>query len=245
MRPHHLRLEPGQDIQQAFNRLFDVKSPPIGAKAPNVRLFDPVNDRMVPLSDLLREAPLLIVFGSYSCPIFRARLDEVEALAKTYEDRLQVVIIYTLEAHPSDENPYVRGVWLSRVNEYHNVRISQHRSMAERITVARNPPRELATRVRLLVDPVEAPETIDELADITDSNPKNNPAWKAYGLLPNSAFLLGVDGRVAFRMAWFRAGPGLLAAVWNMTEDSRQGQTRICHLDPRRAAAPASPSCSP
>ena len=44
---------------------------------------------------------------------------------------------------------------------------------------------------------VAMPVLVDEM---------DNPLWCTYGRLPNSAFLIGVDGRIVTRQDWNNAG---------------------------------------
>lgn len=245
VRPHHLGIRDGETPYQSFVRLFEEKSPGVGDEAPDVPLFDPETNRMMRIRSLPGDLPLLIVFGSYSCPLFRGRLDDLETLADSHRGQLEIVIVYTLEAHPTDENPYVRGVWLSRVNDTLNVRIRQHRNMEERLAVVRNPPQGLDTSIRILVDPVDYLETVDAISEIGSSNPENNPAWKAYGLLPNSAFLVAANGRIAFRMPWFSVEPTLLANIWQLQNKTRYPDADVCYLHPSDKHGASSASCTP
>lgn len=245
VRPHHVDPRDGEHPYRSFVRLFERKAPDVGDMAPDVPLWDLETKSMVRLGEIAPDLPLLLVFGSYSCPIFRSHLDDLERVAEAYRGQLEIVIVYTLEAHPTDENPYVRGIWLSQVNEALDVRIRQHRSMEERLSVVNNPPPGLETPVRVLVDLMEHIETVDNLADIGSSHPGNNPAWKAYGLLPNSAFLVDTAGRIAFRTAWFDSGPTLVASIWQLQERSRHGQTDVCYLHPGARDDSASESCAP
>ena len=63
---------------------------------------------MVRLSDLLGR-PVVIEFGSYTCPIFCGHVPAMEALAKRHPD-VSWLVIYTREAHPGEATPEHRRV---------------------------------------------------------------------------------------------------------------------------------------
>jgi hypothetical protein len=44
----------------------------------------------------------LMVAGSYTCPIFRNHMPELNAVAAEFADGLECFVIYTVEAHPTD-----------------------------------------------------------------------------------------------------------------------------------------------
>ncbi len=111
--------------------------------------------------------------------------------------------------------------------------------------MAGNPPEGLKTSIKVLVDPMEEIETVDKLADIGSSNPANNPAWKAFGLLPNSAFLIDTSGRIAFRMASFSSDPTLLANIWQLQNETRYPKGEVCYLHAGEKKGAESASCTP
>src|SRR5688572_30527366 len=59
------------------------------------------------LSKLWQEKPTLLVTASLTCGRARSRQPWVTEVAKKYADRLNVAVLYTLEAHPvGDPSPY-------------------------------------------------------------------------------------------------------------------------------------------
>src|SRR5262245_31645981 len=59
------------------------------------------------LSQLWQEKPTLLVTASLTCGRSRERQPWVEELAKKYKDKINVAVLYTLEAHPVvDPSPY-------------------------------------------------------------------------------------------------------------------------------------------
>ena len=77
-----------------------------GAPAPNfsaytLNLNGGVSSGLLELSDL-RGAPVSLIFGCYTCPIFRRQSDRMKQLIAHYGDQVQFVFVYVLEAHPTD-----------------------------------------------------------------------------------------------------------------------------------------------
>lgn len=57
----------------------------------------------VKLSDLYREKPVVLVFGSISCPPFRAQVQQVESLFNKHADKANFLMVYIREAHPDSK----------------------------------------------------------------------------------------------------------------------------------------------
>ena len=78
--------------------------------APNVTLSTVGGQRRNLLEVFQGGKPLVLNFGSHSCPIFMARLKEFTQLVKEFNHVADFLIIYIEEAHPSDG-------WAFKVNE--------------------------------------------------------------------------------------------------------------------------------
>ena len=72
-----------------------------GDAAPDFTLQDTEGKNELRLSDL-REKPVVLVFGSCTCPPFVASLRSVEDLQAKYNDRVHFCLVYVREAHPTD-----------------------------------------------------------------------------------------------------------------------------------------------
>src|SRR6187551_3614807 len=71
-----------------------------GDTAYDFTLFD-MNGDSLHLADLLNQGkPVLLVAGSYTCPVFRGKVDVINDVMSTYAGQLNAYVIYTLEAHP-------------------------------------------------------------------------------------------------------------------------------------------------
>ena len=81
----------------------------IGDEAPRFTLSRVDSDEEVTLRDLIRDKPVVLVFGSISCSPFRQRVEQVEQLYLQYKDKVNFVMIYIREAHP-DSVIMVKGL---------------------------------------------------------------------------------------------------------------------------------------
>ena len=79
------------------------KTSVVGETAPNTKLIAVDGGQEVRLLDLVHDSRLLIVIlGSWSCPIFYARLNELRQIHTTYSSVADIVFVYVEEAHPTD-----------------------------------------------------------------------------------------------------------------------------------------------
>jgi hypothetical protein len=149
------------------------------------------------LSQLWQEKPTLLVTASLTCGRSRVRQPWVEELAKKYQGRINVAVLYTIEAHPVvDPSPYA-----GYSPELENAEHPGERSGGNRGDdgFARRQPTDLEGR-KLLAEEfkdvlrVEVPIVVDGMG---------NDAWKALGGGPNMGLLIGRDGKVAVKQAWF------------------------------------------
>jgi hypothetical protein len=150
-----------------------------------------------PLSQLWQEKPTLLVTASLTCGRARVRQPWVEELAKKYQDRINVAVLYTIEAHPVvDPSPYAAYSPELEDSERPGERAGGNLGADG---FARRQPTDLEGR-RLLAEEfkdvvrVEVPIVVDGMS---------NQAWKALGGGPNMGLLIGRDGKVAVKQAWF------------------------------------------
>lgn len=83
---------------------FNESSPRVGEPAPDFTLRD-VDGNRFRLSDHLGQRPVVVEFGSYSCPYCTRTLALMRNLADGYRNRAEFVFIYCAEAHPQDSPP--------------------------------------------------------------------------------------------------------------------------------------------
>jgi thiol-disulfide isomerase/thioredoxin len=210
---------------------FDATSPRVGETAPSFALQD-TTGATVKLEDVVAKGPVVLVSGSFSCPLFRMKTPRFEDLARRWEGKATVLFVYSEEAHPRAASSARLNGFADQVRaldkdgdgavtlaEYGNFgprymfdafdvdhdgviqpheiiaakRIDQFRdieaprTLDERIALARRFRTEVPGKIRVLIDPID------------------NPTTKIYGEFPNFAYVIGTDGRVAFKQGWAAA----------------------------------------
>ena len=130
--------------------------------------------------------PALLVTMSLSCGQSRRHARALRRLARRFEQYINTVIIYVVEAHPINApSPYADRIWVTKKNEMAGIHCAQPRTLEERIELAHR----LRRRFRLSTSMV-----IDALDD---------RAWRAFGSAPNVAILVHFDGRIVVKQGWF------------------------------------------
>jgi glutathione peroxidase-family protein len=71
----------------------------VGDAAPDFTVKDVQGKQSVKLSDL-KGKPVVLIFGSCTCPPFLSSVAQIEKLYESYKDKAHVFLIYTREAHP-------------------------------------------------------------------------------------------------------------------------------------------------
>ncbi len=135
-------------------------------------------DRTVTLQSLHRERPVVLIFGSFTCPPFRGQLEGINEVYKEYQDRAEFLFVYIREAHPdsilSVTDPRGRDTLL---------KIPQPTNISSRTQTA------VVCRRTLDLDFPIAVDTIE------------NEVGQAYAGWPNRMVVVGTDGRVLFATA--------------------------------------------
>jgi len=148
---------------------------PVGQAAPPINLVD-LDGKKITL-DTLPNRPVVLIFGSYSCPAFRDQVRLLNDLAEAHRRRAHFLIVYTREAH-------ALGQWEVQRNEDDGIAIEQHRSLDDRKTQA--------TIARRTLD-IRIPIALDDMEDST---------VRAYNAFPNGAVILSPDRKIALALRW-------------------------------------------
>ncbi len=148
--------------------------PNVGDKAPrfSLKTFDGKED--ISLSKLIGPKPVVLIFGNFTCGPFRMQAGNVEKLHAMYEDRATFVMVYVREAHPTDG-------WQMESNDRVGVTLSQPKTYAERVGVAKTCVSRLGFDFPVLVD------TMDDAVGA------------CYSGMPSRMYLIDSDGKVAFK----------------------------------------------
>jgi cytochrome c-type biogenesis protein CcmH/NrfG len=181
---HALQLRPGSE--DARKLLADLEqpggttpppdaSPLFGKPAPDVELRRPEGGTFRLSS--LRGQPVLLAFGSYTCPQFRHGAAVLNQLYGRFGQRVKFVLVYIREAHPQGES------WQSTINEREGISLPEAHTEKERVAHA------ALARQRLGI-PYEV--TVDGMDGLLES---------AFGAFPSHAFLVDATGKVVFTTA--------------------------------------------
>ena len=147
--------------------------PQLSAVAPDFDLAEVGTGHHVRLSDLRGTSPVVLVFGSYSCPNFRASAEALNALYQTYGRQARFFLVYIREAHAATD-------WQSTRNTREGITVEPARSMADKEDHAQMCERELHLKFPALVDEV------------------GGSVEAAYAAWPSRAYVIGVDGRIRY-----------------------------------------------
>jgi tetratricopeptide (TPR) repeat protein len=127
----------------------------------------------VTLAELRKSNPVLLVFGSYTCPNFRSASEALGKLYPEYKDKIPFYLIYIREAHSTTD-------WASTKNQREDVRLRPATNMEEQQDHATMCVRKLR---------IDFPTFVDGM---------NGAAEKAYAAWPSKAFLLDKRGRIVY-----------------------------------------------
>ncbi len=139
-----------------------------GASAPDFTLQDIAGKKSVKLSSL-QGKPVVLIFGSCTCPPFVSTTQTTDELYKKYGDLVHFYLIYVREAHPTD----------GRARPNNQFEIPSPKSLEERRQVAQDFAIKLKVSIPILVD------TIDDQVE------------KSYACWPNRMVIVDAQGKVA------------------------------------------------
>ena len=149
-------------------------SPAIGKVAPDFTLKLLGKEKAVTLSKKYAKKPVVLTFGSYTCPPFRRSLEGMEAVYQTHKKDCHFLFIYVKEAHASDGR-------VSPGNVAQGIEIKQHKTYEERSGAAKTCQGKLEITMPILIDSLD------------------NATATQYGGIPNRAYLIGKDGKVVYK----------------------------------------------
>jgi tetratricopeptide (TPR) repeat protein len=147
--------------------------PKTGEQAPNFTVKKMGSEESTTLADLRNTGPVLLVFGSYTCPNFRGAASTLNRLYPEYKNDVPFYLIYIREAHSTQD-------WASTQNQREGITLLPAKTMDERGEHATMCVRKLH---------IEFPALLDTMS---------GGAEKAYAAWPSKAYLLDTEGRIIF-----------------------------------------------
>ena len=151
----------------------------VGQEAPDFDLALRDGSARMRLSSLRGGRPVVLIFGSYTCPPFRREMPEVRKVYADYKDRAAFYFVYIEEAHAHD-------VWPLVSNAKENILFGTARDAGERVSVAGLCEKELRVEFPILVDDMQ------------------NGAAAAYTAWPTRMYVVDATGKIAYKS---RVGP--------------------------------------
>jgi tetratricopeptide (TPR) repeat protein len=173
----HLASEEARERTTVYRLEKDMAAkeggPGVDELAPDFGLAQVGRKQNVRLSSYRGKSPVVLVFGSYSCPNFRASADALNSMFDQYGRQVPFLLVYIREAHAS-------GDWQSTRNVREGITVAPALSMQDREDHATMCTRELHLKFPALTDGMDG------------------SVEAAYAAWPSRAFVIGSDGRVLY-----------------------------------------------
>ena len=167
----------------------ELEGPFEGALINDFTLYD-VEGTAYTASEILEDGkPMMLISSSYSCFVYRWQIDKINTIQSVFGDFINIYVVYTVEAHPTDPSPYFNAVNIGAANYAEEILISQPLTYGERKDI-------VATMQT--THPVNVPVLLDTPC---------NDWWLNFGTNPNCAFFINPDGTVYDAQEWFDRYP--------------------------------------
>ncbi|NNF01476.1 MAG: T9SS type A sorting domain-containing protein [Bacteroidia bacterium] len=161
-----------------------------GDTVPDFKFYDLNGDSIVLSEELDNGKPKLIVTGSYTCPVYRNKLPDLQQVSSSYGNDIDIYIIYVVEAHPViDVSPYSGTVWTTAQNQSDSVLYRQPKTYGERKQIVSEMINDMGITVPIYIDGL------------------CNEWWSNFGPAPNNAYLIDTNGVVFAKHPWFNKSP--------------------------------------
>jgi peroxiredoxin len=146
-----------------------------GDPAPDFDLAAIDGSSRVKLSSL-RGKPVVLFFGSYTCPPFRKRMPDMNKLYEPYKDRAHFYFIYVEEAHATDG-------WQTDSNLKAGILVANAQSASDRVKAGTACSSGLKIPFPMLADDMD------------------NRVGRTYKAWPIRVYVVDKDGKIAFKSA--------------------------------------------
>jgi hypothetical protein len=180
--------------------ILEVDGPQETDLVKDFTLYDTEGNMMHLQDEMADGKPVLLIGASYSCMVFRTKVDLINSIYALLSDSYHIYIVYTVEAHPyGDISPYYGIEATGEENFAADILIPQSDTYGERKSYAT----EMKTELEIL-----PPVLIDGLC---------NEWWQEYGSSPNNAFVIDTDGLVYDKQIWLDRYPeDIYAAMYGL-----------------------------
>jgi tetratricopeptide (TPR) repeat protein len=148
--------------------------PKLNDSAPEFSLPQAGSGKMVRLREFRGKTPVVVVFGSYTCPNFRAAAEPLRNLYRRYGERVPFLLIYIREAHDASN-------WQSTRNEREKISLPPAKTFADKESNSMLCSRKLHLPFPTLVDGMDG------------------AVEAAYQAWPSRVFIIGGDGKILYR----------------------------------------------
>ncbi len=148
--------------------------PKLNDIAPDFQLPRADGSQAVSLSSYRGKSPLVIVFGSYTCPNFRDAADSLKSMQARFGAQIPFLLVYIREAHSNAD-------WRSTRNQSTGQMLPPAASIGEKQEHAQMCSRQLHLPFPAVVDGMD------------------NAVESAYSAWPSRAFIISAEGRVVYR----------------------------------------------
>lgn len=161
----------------------------VGDTVPDFKLYNLLGDSLVLSNELQNEKPVLLIAGSLTCPVFRTKVQFINQVMATYGSSVNVFVIYTIEAHPTDTSVYFGNINTTSQNINDGVLFPNPLTYGDR--------KQMVDTMSNWVS-LNAPVFIDGPC---------NEWWNNFGPAPNNSYLIDTNGIVISKHGWFHKLP--------------------------------------
>lgn len=161
----------------------------VGDTVPDFKLYNLQGDSLILSEELQNGKPVLLIAGSLTCPVFRNKVTFINQVMSTYGSSVNVFVIYTIEAHPTDTSVYSGNINITSQNINEGVLFPSPLTYGDR---------------KHMVDTM--PNWVSLNAPVFIDGPCNE-WWNNFGPAPNNSYLIDTNGIVISKHGWFHKLP--------------------------------------
>jgi len=157
--------------------------PKIGDSVDDFTVYTFDNKKFNLKKELAKGKPVLIITGSYSCPIYRYSVPIINDLQRRYSELLNIIVLYGCEAHPSDTDAEIF------VNNDQGIIYNIPKTYGDKKIIVEDMLEKIEHQVPVFLDT------------------PNSEVQKMLGLSPNSSFIIDTSGVIVSAHDMFHQGP--------------------------------------